>query len=67
MREMRSSGRRMIARDPTRPTSLGVYGRKPKVSTLGGDCKVDEAVVMKIEVSDMIFPLEHPLVTYVCK
>jgi hypothetical protein len=67
MREMRSSGRRMIARGPIRPTSLVAYGRKPKVSTLGGGCKVDEAVVMKIEDSDMIFPLEeHPLGTHVC-
>jgi hypothetical protein len=67
MREMRSSGRRMIARDPTRPTLLVAYGRKPKVSTLGGGCKVDEVVVMKIEDSDLIFPSEeHPLGTHVC-
>jgi hypothetical protein len=62
MREMRSSGRRMIARDPTRPISSAAYGRRLKVSTLGGGCKEDEAVAMKTKDSAMIFPLEgHPL------
>ena len=59
MHEMRSSGRRMIARDPTRPISSVAYGRRLKVSTLGGGCKEDEVVAMKTKHSAMISPLEE--------
>ena len=59
MREMRSSGRRTIARDPTRPTSLVAYGRKPRVSILGEDCKVNVAVAMMTEFSVAISLLEE--------
>ena len=51
MREMQSSAKRMIARDPTRPISSAAYAKKPKVSTLEGGCKVDEVAVMMIEQS----------------
>jgi hypothetical protein len=57
MREMRNSERRMTARDPTRPTLSVAYGRKPRVSTLGGDCKVDVVVAMMIEGPAMMSPL----------
>ena len=58
MREMRNSERRMTGRDPTRPTLLVAYGRKPKASTLGGGCKVDVVVAMMIEGLARMSPLE---------
>jgi hypothetical protein len=57
MREMRNSERRMIARDPTRPTLSVAYGRKPKASTPGEGCKVDVVVAMTIEGLAMMSPL----------
>ena len=42
--KMRSSVRRMIVRDPTRPTSSAAFGEKPKVSIPEGDCKVGAEV-----------------------
>ena len=38
-RKMRSSARKMIVKDPTKPASSAAFGEKPKVSILEGDCK----------------------------
>lgn len=59
MHKMRSSARRMIARDPIGPISLVAYGRKPRVSILGEDCKVNVAVAMMTEFSVAISLLEE--------